>query len=101
MIVAKLIALRLWRGCVVHGANGVSLGSDRTQSLRRGSPLISPKFKVQRFRTWETFRDAIERDEYKGWAFRGQANADWPLYSSLSRYLVGFRVSPKAWSQQE
>ncbi|MBR1069143.1 FRG domain-containing protein [Bradyrhizobium liaoningense] len=64
-------------------------------------PLPSPKFKVQRFSTWQAFREVIESDEYKGWAFRGQSNADWPLYSSLSRYLMGFRVHPKAWSQQE
>lgn len=39
--------------------------------------------------------------EYRSWAFRGQADAAWPLYSSLSRYLLTHRVHPKAWSSQE
>ena len=67
----------------------------------RGPSLTPHKFRVQRFNEWEPFRKIIESDEYKGWAFRGQANADWPLYSSLSRYLMAFRVHPKAWPQQE
>lgn len=63
--------------------------------------VASSKSNVQRFNTWEKFRGVIESDEYKGWAFRGQANADWPLYSSLSRYLTAYQVHPKAWAQQE
>jgi hypothetical protein len=63
--------------------------------------VVSPKYKFHRFSTWETFREAIESDDYKGWAFRGQANAEWPLYSSLSRYLMAYQVHPKAWPQQE
>jgi len=63
--------------------------------------MDSPKYKLYRFSAWEEFRQVIESDEYKGWAFRGQANADWPLYSSLSRYLMAYQVHPKAWPPQE
>jgi hypothetical protein len=63
--------------------------------------MASQKYKVHRFSTWEKFRRVIEGDEYKGWAFRGQGNADWPLYSSLSRYLMAYQVHRKAWPQQE
>lgn len=57
--------------------------------------------KIWRFTSWEQYRDVIESDQYKGWAFRGQSNADWPLYSSLSRYLLGYKIHPDAWAQQE
>jgi len=62
---------------------------------------MKPKFKVERFDRWDAFREVIEGDDYRGWAFRGQADASWPLYSSLSRYLKQFRVHKDAWVQQE
>jgi FRG domain len=63
--------------------------------------MPSAKYRVRRFSTWEQFRDVAAGDEFKGWAFRGQSNADWPLYSSLSRYLMTYRVHKDAWPQQE
>ncbi|MBY0280204.1 FRG domain-containing protein [Candidatus Binatia bacterium] len=39
--------------------------------------------------------------KYKSWAFRGQSNAVWPLFSSLSRYLKTFGVHQEVWPQQE
>lgn len=59
------------------------------------------QYKVLRFDSWERFREAIDGPEYKSWAFRGQSSVDWPLYSSLSRYLMGYQVHPEAWQQQE
>jgi hypothetical protein len=38
---------------------------------------------------------------YANWAFRGQREATWPLFSALSRYLIDFRVHPDAWQAQE
>lgn len=51
--------------------------------------------------TWEEFRNTVQRPEYASWAFRGQSDATWPLFSSLSRYLISFSVHPDAWVQQE
>src|SRR6185312_10543709 len=38
---------------------------------------------------------------YSNWAFRGERDERWPLYSSLSRYLQNFGVAPEAWAEQE
>lgn len=57
--------------------------------------------KKLRFDSWDAFRNAIQDPGYASWAFRGQSDASWPLFSSLSRYLVSYRVHRKAWQQQE
>lgn len=59
------------------------------------------KYRELRFSEWEAFREVVAGDEYKGWAFRGQADAEWPLFSSLSRYLTTYKIHPNAWPQQE
>jgi FRG domain len=51
--------------------------------------------------SWPEFRSAIEERDLSSWAFRGQALHSWPLFSSLSRYLLECRVHPDAWVQQE
>lgn len=51
--------------------------------------------------TWEEFRDKIDGEAYRSWAFRGQADASWPVYSALSRYLLANNVDEAAWSGQE
>jgi hypothetical protein len=43
----------------------------------------------------------ITDSPYSDWAFRGSRHADWPLLSSLSRYLQTFRVDPPVWAAQE
>lgn len=51
--------------------------------------------------SWAQFREMVERRELKRWAFRGQALAGVPLYSTLSRYLMAYGVHPDAWPHQE
>ncbi len=51
--------------------------------------------------SWRQFREAIEERDLGSWAFRGQSAYSWPLYSSLSRHLLTYRIHPKAWPQQE
>jgi FRG domain len=51
--------------------------------------------------TWESFRSSVSDPSYRSWAFRGQADATWPLFSSLSRYLKTYQVHQAAWPQQE
>jgi FRG domain len=51
--------------------------------------------------SWEAFLDLITDAPYSNWAFRGQGDATWPLFSALSRYVVSFRVHPDAWQAQE
>lgn len=59
------------------------------------------QFTVEHLTTWESFRATVSGPKFKSWAFRGQSNATWPLYSSLSRYLKAYKVHDKAWPQQE
>jgi hypothetical protein len=63
--------------------------------------MPSRRPKVLHFDSWERFRKTIEGSEYESWAFRGQSSAEWPLYSSLSRYLMSYQIHPDAWPQQE
>lgn len=49
--------------------------------------------------SWAEFLDRTA--EFDGWAFRGAADARWPLQSSLSRYLARYVRDRSAWSAQE
>jgi len=52
-------------------------------------------------RSWDGYQHVLSERGLDGWAFRGQANEQWPLYSSLSRYLREFGIHPEAWVKQE
>ena len=58
-------------------------------------------YRVFRLRSWEAFLKRITSKPYTHWAFRGERDERWPLYSSISRYFQHFGVHPKAWSKQE
>jgi hypothetical protein len=58
-------------------------------------------YRIFRLASWEEFLKVITSRPYRHWAFRGERDAQWPLYSSLSRYLQNFGVHPKAWAKQE
>ena len=58
-------------------------------------------YRTFRLNTWEEFLALVTRPPYSNWAFRGEKDERFPLYSSLSRYLQNFRVAPKAWADQE
>jgi hypothetical protein len=51
--------------------------------------------------SWEAFLGHITKPPYSNWAFRGERDERWPLYSSLSRYLLSFGVAREAWPEQE
>ena len=57
--------------------------------------------RVFRIESWDEFLQLITRPPYSNWAFRGERDERWPLYSSLSRYLKSFHVNPRAWPEQE
>jgi len=58
-------------------------------------------FKEYRVESWEEFLKIITETPYSNWAFRGQRDEGWPLYSALSRYLRAAGVDPRAWPEQE
>ena len=49
--------------------------------------------------SWQDLRTVLE--EHRGWAFRGQSQADWPLYCTLSRYFISFGLHKDALPLQE
>jgi hypothetical protein len=51
--------------------------------------------------SWAAFLALITDTPLANWAFRGQREATWPLFSALSRYLLTFRIHPQAWPAQE
>ena len=56
---------------------------------------------VRDIHSWEDFNEVVAGADYRNWAFRGQSDQTWPLYSSLSRYLKDFGINPLAWAEQE
>src|SRR5580704_13751616 len=58
-------------------------------------------YRLFRLKSWDDFLNLIVNPPYSHWAFRGERDERWPLYSSLSRYLQAFGVSPQAWTKQE
>jgi hypothetical protein len=58
-------------------------------------------YRVFRLESWEAFLALVTKPPYSNWAFRGERDERWPLYSSLSRYLQNFGVAPEAWPAQE
>jgi len=58
-------------------------------------------YRVFRLESWESFLQLVTKPPFSNWAFRGERDERWPLYSSLSRYLQNFAVAPEAWPAQE
>jgi hypothetical protein len=61
----------------------------------------SPPYRIVRLESWDAFLKTITSTRYQHWAFRGERDERWPLYSSISRYLQNFNVHPLAWADQE
>ena len=59
-----------------------------------------PAFDVIEIRSWDHFQAIVAGPKYRNWAFRGQEDASWPLFSSLSRYLRRQSVHTGAWAEQ-
>ena len=59
------------------------------------------KYEVIPISSWAQYRDLVDSDKLNSWGFRGHSNAEWGLYSTLSRYLLDNRVHQDAWLGQE
>ena len=58
-------------------------------------------YRIIRLESWDEFLGVITSPPYSNWAFRGERDERWPLYSSLSRYFQNFGVDRRAWPDQE
>jgi hypothetical protein len=54
---------------------------------------------TQIINNWNEFIDVTV--SLDGWAFRGHRDAKWPLFSSLSRYLLDFVPDKNEWQERE
>jgi len=65
------------------------------------SRSTSPRYQLFKVDSWTQYRDLVDSDEMRSWGYRGQSDASWKLYSSLSRSLQQRRVHQSAWQGQE
>lgn len=55
---------------------------------------------VHEITSWSKFLELVS-GPYLNWAFRGQENAEWPMWSKLARELRNRGVQPAYWLKQE
>src|SRR5690242_9015405 len=77
-----------------HRETGQSRRSNQVRRSKR-------PYRVFRLESWDAFLKLITSTPYSNWAFRGERDERWPLYSSISRYLQNFGVDARAWPEQE
>lgn len=56
---------------------------------------------VREVTSWRQFVELVSGDSFNKWAFRGQADETWPLWSKLTRELTNREVHPENWEEQE
>ncbi|PID85608.1 MAG: FRG domain-containing protein [Chloroflexi bacterium] len=56
---------------------------------------------VKEIVSWEQYIKVVNNPNYAEWAFRGQANASWPLWPTITRELQNRKVNPQYWQRQE
>ena len=71
----------------------------------RRSPLARHRrsklnLKVHNVKKWSRYLRLIDQ-EYRDWAFRGHARADWTLVPTITRELQNRHVNPRYWLKQE
>jgi FRG domain-containing protein len=75
--------------------------SKRRTATAQDTGAASPAYDLVEINAWADFQALLAGPNYRNWAFRGQADASWPLFSSLSRYVQQFGIHPDAWPEQE
>src|ERR1700687_5621366 len=58
-------------------------------------------YKTFRLESWDAFLKLITSPPYSNWAFRGERDERWPLFSSISRYFQNFNVAAEAWPAEK
>lgn len=59
------------------------------------------RYEEIRIRSWDEYHRVLDDRRLEGWAFRGQRDHGWSLWSSLSRHLRDFGVRREVWEEQE
>jgi hypothetical protein len=56
---------------------------------------------VHEVTSWPEFLALVSDGTYAKWAFRGQSDATWPIWTKLTRELMNRDVHPAHWERQE
>ena len=51
--------------------------------------------------SWDEYLDFINSNELNNWAYRGQADSSWKLWSTITRELMNRSVRKQYWTEQE
>jgi len=70
-------------------------GPSKTKRSRK------PKHPVFRVRSWAEYLDKVKSPKYNSWAFRGQSDEKWELWSTLPRFLGNRGIHSSHWRHQE
>jgi hypothetical protein len=60
-----------------------------------------PSYETRVLDSWDAYLKVITDSPYANWAFRGQADAAWPLSSTLTRYFTAFGIPQQEWELRE
>jgi hypothetical protein len=74
----------------------------RNRTVRSKRPAAaSVSFETRVLDSWDAYLRVITDPPFANWSFRGQANAAWPLSSTLTRYFTTFQISQADWNGRE
>jgi hypothetical protein len=68
---------------------------------KKNTRKVAEHIVVKDVGSWQEFLQIVSEGPYVQWAFRGQENADWQLWSTVSRELLNRHVHPDHWIYQE
>jgi hypothetical protein len=61
-----------------------------------------PRYNEVRINSWGDFIRVVLSPRYGNWAFRGHADANWPMQTTLARRFANAGITdPQAWREQE
>lgn len=56
---------------------------------------------VEEIESWAHYLKLVNSKKYANWAFRGQTDASWRLWPTITRELQNRNVNPQYWTRQE
>lgn len=72
-----------------------------TRARRRKTSSATAPYETIEFSSWSALKRYLESMALRGWLFRGQEDASWPLKSSLTRELERRGIPKRWWRTQE
>ncbi len=90
----------------LHGTNFRALSRKSTTAIMgrtKSKNRVTPPnhLEIVEIENWREYLDWIRQDGHWNWAFRGHADANWKLETTITRELRRRNVNPKYWDDQE